>query len=51
MAVWIEKWNQLLKAERWLAIVRYIIGPFLASRPGNPFFLALPVQTIRADTG
>ncbi|MDR1279345.1 MAG: hypothetical protein LBK99_00795 [Opitutaceae bacterium] len=42
---------QLPKAERWIALVRYIIEQFLASRPRNPFFLALPPQTIRANTG
>jgi hypothetical protein len=42
---------QLSKAERWIALVRYIIEQFLANRPRNPFFLALPPQTIRANTG
>jgi hypothetical protein len=31
--------------------VRYIIEQFLANRPTNPFFLALPAQTTMADTG
>jgi hypothetical protein len=42
---------QLTKAERWIALVRYIIEQFLANRPTNPFFLALPSQPIMADTG
>jgi hypothetical protein len=42
---------QLPKAERWIALVRYITEQFLASRPRNPFFLALPPQPIRANTG
>jgi hypothetical protein len=42
---------QLPKAERWIALVRYIIEQFLANRPRNPFFLALPAQTTLADTG
>jgi hypothetical protein len=41
----------LPKAERWIALVRYIIVHFLASRPGNPFFLTLPSQTVMADSG
>jgi hypothetical protein len=42
---------QLPKAERWIALVRYIIEQFLISRPRNPFFLAFPAQPIRANTG
>jgi hypothetical protein len=41
----------LPKTERWIALVRYIIVQFLASRPGNPFFLTLPSQTVMADSG
>jgi hypothetical protein len=41
----------LPKAERWIALVRYIIEQFLANRPRNPFLLALPSQTIVTDSG
>jgi hypothetical protein len=42
---------QLPKAERWIALVRYIIAQFLANRPRNPFLLALPLQPISAGSG
>ena len=41
----------LSKAERWIALVRYIIAQFLATRPKNPFFLALYTQTVMVDSG
>jgi hypothetical protein len=46
-----ESAPQLPKAERWIALVRYIIEQFLASRPRNPFFPALLPQPIMADSG
>jgi hypothetical protein len=41
----------LPKAERWIALVRYITEQFLANRPRNPFFPALLSQPIMADSG
>jgi hypothetical protein len=42
---------QLPKTERWVALVRYIIAQFLASKTRKPCFLALPNQNVMANSG